>query len=79
MIYPETNLKTWSQKYGLIPEKKVCACCGQELETTVPIIMKGYAGFETPEHGCDKKFNSAIFTPITDESKNAWSKIVSAS
>ena len=79
MIYPETKLQSWSQKYGLIPESKYCACCGNRYETTVPILIKGYAGLETPEHGCDKKFNSAIFTPITDDSKNAWSKIVSAS
>lgn len=78
MIYPDSRLEDWLSKYQLTVEVKACANCGKNFETTIPVVIKGYAGLETPEHGCPTKFNAAIFTPITEESQNAWLKIVPA-
>lgn len=78
MIYPDVSLQDWLKKYQLTIETKTCANCGKNFETTVPILIKGYAGLETTNHGCPFNFSAAIFTPITDESKKAWLNIITA-
>ena len=75
MIYPDVTLNFWTNKYRLPIETKKCAKCRKNFKTSVPILIKGYAGLETPTHKCNRKFNSAIFTPITDKTKKEWESI----
>lgn len=72
MLYIETTKEDWIQKYSLEPEKFICKYCKQSFETSTPIRIKGYAGLETPEHGCGKKSLSAIFKPIDREEISFW-------
>lgn len=75
MLYPDTSLDEWTRKYDLQIQSKKCANCNAFFETTVPVLIKGYAGLETPTHECGRNFNSAIFTPTTKESIQEWNEL----
>ena len=72
MIYPEIDLETWKIKHNLIEECVPCSKCNNTFETTVPILIKGYAGLETPLHECGRKAQSAVFKPIKQTEINFW-------
>ncbi|OFZ38180.1 MAG: hypothetical protein A2504_09900 [Bdellovibrionales bacterium RIFOXYD12_FULL_39_22] len=75
VLYPESSLEYWSVKYNLRVREKTCASCKEIFRTTIPILIRGYAGLETPTHECGRQYNSAVFTPITEEAKNSWSQV----
>lgn len=77
MLYPEVALDRWITKYCLPVQIKKCSNCSREFSTSVPVLLKGYAGLETPTHECGRHFNIAIFTPTTIESRAAWEKAFS--
>lgn len=76
MLYPEVSLQDWIAKHGLRVRLKKCAKCGTELPTNVPVLIRGYAGLETPTHECGRHFNAAIFTPITSDSMKLWNELL---
>lgn len=76
MIYPEKNPKEWSLKYDIIPQVLQCACCLKFHETSVPVLIKGYAGLETPEHGCPRQFNASVYVPTSPEEKSFWAQVI---
>ena len=69
MIYPETTLEDWCNKYGIEPQNVICVSCKNIYKTITPIKIKGYVGLEMEKHGCPDNFLSATFTP-TDEDEN---------
>lgn len=75
MIYPEYSLDEWCKKYGLEVQRLQCCKCEKYFDTTVPILIKGYAGLETPSHGCENNQKAATFTPISSKEINEWNKI----
>jgi len=75
VFYPDFELEYWVSKYGLEIATNACAKCGQLFQTKVPVLIKGYAGLETETHECGRKYNSAIFTPISNDSKKIWENI----
>lgn len=79
MLYPEVSLSEWTKKYGLQIKSKKCSKCGAIFDTTIPVLIKGYAGLETPTHECGRSFNSAIFTPTTKESIQEWNELLFSS
>jgi len=72
----EETTEEWAERYGIEPEMMKCRNCGKGHMTTVPIRIKGYAGLETPDHGCPKKFAAAVFTPIDKAEINFWNRIL---
>ena len=76
MLYVDCDTDAWAKKHGIDIEEMECASCKKIFKTTVPIVMKGYAGLEMPEHGCDRKFLGAIFTPTSKGKIEAWNKII---
>lgn len=76
MIYPEANLQEWISKYQLEVEEKKCLNCGQYFRTTIPIIIRGYAGLETPEHECGTNHKAAVFVPISEDKLNLWKEVI---
>lgn len=76
MIYPEVNTTDWSNKYDIVPQRLQCACCLKFHETSVPVLIKGYAGLETPEHGCPRKFNASVFVPTSSAEKEFWAEVI---
>jgi hypothetical protein len=76
MLYPEVALNDWIKKHGLHTRTKKCAKCGVEHITVIPVLIRGYAGLETPTHECGRQYNAAIFTPITVDSIGAWSELL---
>lgn len=76
MLYPEVKLDEWLSKHDLHIRVKKCAKCGKELPTNVPILIRGYAGLETPTHECGRQFNAAIFTPITGDTIKTWDDVL---
>lgn len=76
MIYPDVELNTWLQKYDLEVTEKVCPKCKQLFLTKIPILIKGYAGLETPAHECGSNYKSAIFTPVSNEKNNLWKQVI---
>ena len=77
MLYPEVTTEEWLRKYPLVPEEIECDCCHVKFQTTVPVIMKGYAGLEIPSHSCDKKYLAATFVPIDQNEIQYWSQLYS--
>ena len=75
MLYPEVSLESWMTKFDLVVRQKKCAKCGETFQTSIPILLKGYAGLETPTHGCGRQFNAAVFTPTSNETKREWESI----
>lgn len=76
MIYPDIPLENWLKKYDLEVTEKICAHCEGTFQTTIPILIKGYAGLETPQHGCPRQFAAAVFTPTSFEKTELWQKII---
>lgn len=76
MIYPDIELNTWLQKFDLEVTEKLCPKCKQVFLTNIPILIKGYAGLETPEHDCGSQYKAAIFTPTSSEKINFWKKVI---
>ena len=76
MIYPDVEVSNWVQKYNLEVTEKACPKCKLIFFTNVPILIKGYAGLETPEHDCGSKYKAAIFTPTTSEKINFWKDVI---
>lgn len=76
MIYPDTNLEEWLNKYELEITNKICPKCEQNFPTCVPVLIKGYAGLETPEHNCGPNYKAAIFTPTSTEKITFWKNII---
>lgn len=75
MFYIDVTTEEWCKKHNLEPKEFECKNCKQKFMSTVPIIIKGYAGLEVPQHGCDRRFSAAMFKPITEEEKKAWADI----
>ncbi len=76
MIYPDVSTEYWIEKYNLRVKVKRCSCCGKYFKTIVPILIKGYAGLETPAHGCDRHFSAAVFTPIKQDTIASWTELL---
>lgn len=75
MLYPEATLESWINKHDLVVRIKKCAKCGEGFKTSIPVLLQGYAGLETPTHECGRQFNAAIFTPISNSSIGEWEEI----
>lgn len=76
MIYPDVSLQEWSAKHHLDVETKLCSNCRDMFQTTVPILIRGYAGLETPIHRCGSKFKAAVFAPISEEKLHLWKEVI---
>lgn len=72
MLYVEISTHEWSKKYKIPITVFTCKKCSKDFETTVPIMVKGYAGLETPEHGCGRNSLSAVFKPIAQNEISFW-------
>lgn len=75
MIYDDTPLNEFIEKYGLDITTAKCEACGKIVWVDVPIRIKGYAGLEMRKHGCPDNRLSASFTPISENEKSFWSKM----
>ena len=71
MIFPDVDLKVWSERYNLTPKILKCKC-GKEVTTTVPIAIKGYRGLKAPPHNCNHKFEPVLLAPHGEEKKEFW-------
>ena len=76
MLYVDTTPEEWSEKHGLETETMKCCGCLKEFPVDVPIVIKGYAGFEMRKHGCPSNRLGATFTPTSEEEKLSWRKII---
>lgn len=76
MIYIDADYLEFAEKYDIVPQDLKCENCKQVFTTSVPIRIKGYVGLETPAHGCDRKFNAAVFVPISEEEREFWKGII---
>lgn len=75
MIYPEVDKAAWLRKHPISPQTLACENCGKTFETTVPVLMKGYAGLETPLHECGREFLAATFIPTHLTEIQYWSAL----
>lgn len=76
MIYVDVDLSLWVNKYKLDIETYTCPQCGDEFQTTRPIMTPDSAGLVTPIHGCGSRFWVAVLTPRKTESIAFWNTIV---
>lgn len=72
MIYPDVDLKSWCERYGLEIKRRACLHCGQVFETTVPVAVKGYRGLQAPLHECGEKYVGSIFVPVGRKEIKFW-------
>lgn len=72
MLYVEIDREVWIQRYQITPKIFKCKNCQKDFETSVPILIKGYAGLETPIHDCPRNFAAAVFKPISEEERMFW-------
>ena len=77
MIYPDVEKDVWLQKYPITPQALRCENCGEIFETAIPILIKGYAGLETPLHQCGRDFLAATFIPTHPKEIQYWSALYS--
>lgn len=76
MIYPDVSLDEWSVRYKIEVESKKCANCGRIFCTSIPVIIRGYVGLETPEHECGPNFKAAVFVPNSEEKLKLWKSVI---
>jgi hypothetical protein len=77
VIYDDTPLDEFIEKYGLGIDTAKCQSCGKIIWVDVPIRIKGYAGLEMRKHGCPDNFLSAQFVPIGEKEKSFWGRFLS--
>lgn len=77
MIYPEIELSTWLKKYPITPQAIQCENCKETFKTSVPILIRGYAGLEIPLHDCGREFLAATFIPTHPKEIQYWSALYS--
>ena len=75
MFYPDVSKTEWLSKYPIEVKAHNCDQCGKSFETSIPIIIKGYVGLETPLHECGRHYSSASFIPISAIEKQFWSNL----
>lgn len=77
MLYLDVDdLEKWAEEKHLKIIDYVCPKCGNYFKTTVPFIMKGYVGLESPIHGCGQNFKRAIMAPTSKDTIDFWKTIV---
>lgn len=77
MIYIDGyTTEEWCEKHGIEVEVQTCSGCGKDFPLNVPILIKGYAGLEMEYHGCPRNRLAACFTPIGEDEKKFWSRII---
>ncbi len=76
MLYPDTDLETWSATYKIQPLMKECPCCGKEFLTTIPVAIKGYRGLQTPTHECGEDGVVCLLVPNDKLEKDKWDNLL---
>ncbi len=66
MIYLDTSLEEFLNRYDLPLQSEKCPKCNQYYYLNRPFRMKGYAGLEMQKHECEGKLPFMI-TPIDKE------------
>ena len=69
MLYVDEDPEYWSKKHGIEIELIKCCGCKEEIIVNVPIVMKGYKGFQMQKHGCPENNLAAVFVPVGEEKK----------
>lgn len=75
VIYIDTSLKSWCDRFGFPSDSISCDACTQSVSPR-PIRMKGYAGLEY-KCGCGGKFSESVkLTPIDTDTKEFWATVL---
>lgn len=77
MIYLQVdNLSVWIKKYDLEVIEYRCPKCEKGFESTIPFLIKGYAGLETPIHECGPQYREIIVVPRSNATESFLNSIL---
>ncbi|MCM2322558.1 MAG: hypothetical protein NDJ90_04780 [Oligoflexia bacterium] len=77
MIYLKVDdLDNWIRKFDLEVIEYVCPKCNRGFKSSVPFVMKGYVGLETPIHECGPNYRDIVVVPTDPEKIKFWNSVL---
>lgn len=75
MIYPQVNLDSWKQTYGLTAEDSTCLKCSEPQRFTVPFAYKEFRGLLSDHTRCGEEFRQSKFVSVSEETNTSTSEL----